>query len=243
LPPHQTGTSGKRPLTGGWSRLTFDPTPARQGGLIVVLGGLTYLAVTAFYLVVASMIGSDGVGYGALLWAFDIVEIFVTLSFAVGLVSLYALLRRRSILGLLGLASIFLTVLVSAWPEMYFTCANTILVCATISLSHLGSEQSFLVFGAWAAKLLLATSIFLLGVATFRARVLGRWRALPCVVAVLNIAWATIITLSLGWAQISWPLFGLFATLRSLSWVLLGGALRFHGTREDTAVSQDISTN
>ena len=148
------------------------------------------------------------------------------LSFAVGLVSLYALLlRRRSILGLLGLASIFLPVLVSAWPEMYFTCANTIWTCATISLSHLGFEQGFLVIGAWTEKLLLATGILLLGVATFRARVLGRWRALPCVV--LNIPWAPIITLSLGRAQIPWPLFGLFATLRSLSWVLLGGRYDF----------------
>ena len=208
-----------------------------------MLGGLIYLAVTAFYPVVASMISSENVWFGALLWTFDIVEIFVMLSFAVGLVSLYALLRRRSILGLLGLVSIFLTVLVSAWPEMYFTCANTIWACATISLSHLGFEQSFLVIGAWTEKLLLATGIFFLGVAAFRARVLGSWRALPCVLAVLNIPWATIITLSLGWTQIPWPLFGLFATLRSLSWVLLGGVLRFHGIREDPAVSQRVSTD
>ena len=222
------------------ARFSFDLTSARLGGLIIVVGGLTYEATMAFYLVVASMISSEGVGYGALLWT---IEIFVMLSFAVGLVSLYALLRRRSVFWLLGLASILLTVLISALPTMYVVCSSSNWACATISLAHLGFEQDFDIIATWMAKLLLVTGIFLLGVATFGARVPGRWKALPFVVAVLNIPWATVITKSLGWTQIPWPLFGLFATLRSLSWVLLGGVLLFHGTREDPAVSQGVSTN
>jgi hypothetical protein len=60
-----------------------------------MVGGLTYEAAVTFYLVLANVIGSDSAGYVALAWTFDLVEIFVMLSFAVGLVSLYALLRRR----------------------------------------------------------------------------------------------------------------------------------------------------
>ena len=111
------------------ARFSFDLTSARLGGLIIVVGGLTYEATMAFYLVVASMISSEGVGYGALLWT---IEIFVMLSFAVGLVSLYALLRRRSVFWLLGLASILLTVLVSALPTMYVVCSSSNWACATI---------------------------------------------------------------------------------------------------------------
>ena len=95
MPPDQTGTGHKRFIRGRWPHLSFDLTSPRLGGLIVMVGGLTYEAAVTFYLVLANVIGSDSAGYVALAWTFDLVEIFVMLSFAVGLVSLYALLRRR----------------------------------------------------------------------------------------------------------------------------------------------------
>jgi hypothetical protein len=133
-------------------------------------------------------------------------------------------------------------VLVSTLPAVYVVCASSNWGCATINLAHLGFERFFVTIVSGTEKLLLATGILLLGVATLGARVLGRWKALPLVVAVLTVPWATIIVLSLGLTQVPWLLLGLFATLRNLSWVLLGGVLRFHGTREDPAVSQGVST-
>jgi len=96
---------------------------------------------------------------------------------------------------------------------------------------------------AWAEKLLLVAGICLLGVATFRARVLGHWRALPLLVSLLNNPLISIASFYLGWTQVPWSLFGLFAILHGLSWVLFGGVLWIHKPHEESVVRQAATTS
>ncbi len=234
MPPHfQTETRYERPSYSGRPPL---PTlaSASLGGRIITLGGLAYVAATTLYIVVGSIINSDSVRFSVLGWIFDIVQIFATLCFALGLVGLYSQLRRRSALGLIGLALVAVAFLASALPATYFAFRTALWAFAGMGADNLPFEQGFFAATVWTETLLLTVGVFLLGVATFRERILGRWRILPLIVSLMNAPKIWIFMLIFD-TQVPWAVFGMLIVLRSLAWTILGMALWNYGSRKEAA--------
>lgn len=146
---------------------------------------------------------------------FPLVRVFVAFCFAAGLTGLYALLGRRSVLGIAGLALAYLSVLatvssiVASFYVSYQAATN----------SDTGFDPPGVLFAVGLTQaLLLAGGILLVGVAAFGARTLGRWRILPLALGLLTlvVAFFPLLGSSLGWPVQPW------STVRELLVILQG---------------------
>ena len=158
------------------------PNLARLGGLAAIIGGTLYVAIGSLNLVVFS--GTlPPVAVGLLAPVSSLASIVVSLLFAVGLVGLYALLGRRSWLGISGLLLAFSSVLAAV--------SQVVLPVASLLFADLGGPTPWLISAREAISLirglLLGCGVLLLSVAAFKTRTLVRWVILPPFMSALTL--------------------------------------------------------
>jgi hypothetical protein len=216
---------------------------ARLGGLAAVIGSVLSAAISALNFVLPSGIAPP---VAALLLAplQSLGGIVSTLFFMVGLAGLYALLGRRSVLGLSGLILACLAVL-AAISHPVFVIASLMFAGDPNSLTWwLISAQEAALF---VRGFLLSCGVLLLGVATFEGQTLGRWGVLPLVLGSLTVAvflfsvLRRYLSLEPGpsWEVISW----LLAILVGLCWVLLGSILWSYAFRKEVEDARSTSAS
>lgn len=205
---------------------------ARLGGLAAVIGGVLSAAISVLSFVLS--LGMTPPAAALILAPLQSLgSIVSTLFFVVGLAGLYALLGRRSVLGLSGLILACLAVL-AAISHPVFVIASLVFAGDPNGLTWwLISAQEVALF---VRGFLLGCGVLLLGVATFEGRTLERWGVLPLVLGSLTVAvflfsvLRRYLGLELGpWEVISW----LLAILVGLCWVLLGSILWSYAFRKE----------
>lgn len=210
------------------------PDLARLGGIAAVVGGLLYATVNALRLILTSLAEPSSPALLTLaalsLVVFPLVGIFAALCFATGLTGLYALLGRRSVVGILGLILAYLSIL-----AVLLSIALSIYISYRAAANpDTGSDPREVLFAVGLTPtLLLAGGILFVGAAAFGARTLGRWRVLPLILGLLTLAVVVFPVLgsSLGWPVQPWSTIReLLVILQGLLWVLLGGVLLAHAS-------------
>jgi hypothetical protein len=213
------------------------PNVVRFGGLAAGLGGALYVTINALGVLFMRALASDWATRGLLNFLLDLLGIFAAFCFVAGLAGLYALLGERSGLGVSGMILAGLSAVLSA-SYVAFAVVH-VLYTALLSPDSTAPPPS-LVFPEIAVDtaedLLLAGGALLLGVATLRARVLGRWSLLPLVLGALILPLLAAPAI-LGWA-VPWVLFWLLLTLQGLCWMLLGTLL--WASRRDAAGARSV---
>ncbi|MCA1715486.1 MAG: hypothetical protein LC781_01065 [Actinobacteria bacterium] len=212
------------------------PNLARLGGLAAVIGGMLSVVISNLSLILLS--GTTPLLEAPLLALLaNLAEIVSVLFFTAGLVGLYALLGRRSRLGLSGLILAFLSILASV-SHIVFLITSLLFADPEDTTRWLISVQEAvpLVRG-----LLLGCGVLLLGVAAFRTRILGRWGVLPLLLGslILTASLFSASVLYFGLALGPWgTILRLLPILLGLCWVLLGGVLWAYASREEARVAQ-----
>ena len=222
---------------------------ARLGGLAAVFGGLLAVAVNTlnFVLILSTGRPLEALARGPLFVLVELLSIAIALFLAAGVTGLYALLGRRSRLGISGLGLAYLSVLASL----------SFIVFAIVYASYqLLANTDGRIRNPWAVfpenavdlagALLLGGGVLLLGAVAFKHRVLGRWSVLPLVVGFLYLILPLLPALVtyLGWTGTPFVLFlGPLAILRAACWVLLGGVLWTYASRKEADDARGIAAD
>ena len=216
------------------SSALFSPRWLRWGGLSLLVGGaLGIVAQVSFVLMFATFpfLTSGGFAFGLLRWIF-LLQNFVTLLVAVGLIGLYAVVaRRRGRLRTLAGAGLGLVVLSAALLAVLgiYEIIFAPRYIAYDPVEGVPILQQAKLWAGWGWP----TGAVLLGIGALWARELGRWRPLPLVVGLLSTPLAYRLFLhtltggnpEMGVGGVSRILLDAQPVLLNLGWVLLGYAL------------------
>ena len=215
-------------------RASSAPSSSRWllwGGISLLVGGALGIVAQAFFVLMFAtfpLLTSGGFAFGLLKWIF-LLQNFVTLLVAIGLVGLYAVVERRSgRLRVLAGAGLALVVLSAALLAVLGTYE---IVVAPRYIAYDPAEgvpvlQKAKLWAGWGWP----TGAVLLGVGALRTRELGRWRPLPLVVGLLSTPLAYRVFLhastggnpEMGVGGVSRILLDAQPVLLNLGWVLLG---------------------
>lgn len=195
----------------------------RLGGVSAAVAGSFSATINLLYFLLLRSTGTIPWPVGPLL---TLSGIIITLLYAAGLLGLYALARRRSTAGMLGLGLAGLSLLAALSPWLF---AVVYVLYQVIFIGGDTITSPVVVFPEGAVDLagsaLLAGGILLVGLAAAGSRALDGWTFLPFLLALLTVlpllSWAGFrVGLEFpGWIYWSLVLF------RGLLWILLGVVL------------------
>ncbi len=196
------------------------------GGIAAVVAGVFSFCVNVLYDLLLMSVEVIPFSVPPLL---TLAGIITTSLYVVALVGLYALLGRRSGLGIAGLVLAVLTLLAALSP---WVVGIGYALYQIVFLGRSIIRSSVLFFPQTAVDLagdaLLAGGVLLLAVAALRARALGRWVVVPFIVGFLSLLPLLLYAAySLGLNVFGWLPFTP-ALLRAPFWVLLGIVLWRH---------------
>lgn len=197
----------------------------RLGGVAAAFGGAVFGVINAIYLLLFALPASNWAARATIGFALDLFGVLVAVLFFVALAGLYALLGRRSGLGLFGPLLAGASAVASA-SYVVFSIAY-VAYKAFLSPDQTGPPPNLIfpeVTFDRVEDAFLAGGLLLLGAAVVRARALRAWSILPVVLCAMTLLSFLLQTL-FGPAGWGWAAFLALVALQGSGWILLGAVL------------------